>query len=222
LYVWAGFILDSNVWKPISPRPCAPPLCFVSFTSDAAGFKTTFCEEKIGLGCAGFDVTGTICFVLQLFWTPEMFTAIDQKGASFGCKTTTLEMMGLIIPFLCCPHLVGGQHVVLKVDNLGCYYGWENKKVKNDTCASILIRSLILISSFLSCYIHIEHLPRLSSWDAQLCDRVSREKSTLNSDKQLLDSFGNPVAPQVLRDWLKQPAEDWELCNFLLEHVKNL
>ncbi len=111
---------------------------------------------------------------------------------------------------------------MLKVDNLGCYYGWENKKVKNDICAWILIRSLILISSFLSCYIHIEHLPRLSSWDAQLCDRLSREKTTLKSDKQLLESFGNPVAPQVLLDWLKQPAEDWSLCNVLLEHVKNL
>jgi hypothetical protein len=36
LYVWAGFLLDPNPWIPICPRPCAPPLSYVSFTSDAA------------------------------------------------------------------------------------------------------------------------------------------------------------------------------------------
>jgi hypothetical protein len=38
------------------------------------------------------------------------------------------------------------QHVVLKVDNIGCFFAWENKNVTKDPHASVLVRALALIS----------------------------------------------------------------------------
>jgi len=137
-----------------------------------------------------------------------------------GSRTVTLEMIGLLLPFLIVPEMVRGKHVVLKVDNTGCFFAWQNKTVARERKAAILTRALILMSAYLECYIHVEHLPRVDSWDAILCDRLSREKTTSLSDKKLLDYYGNLQAPPVLLDWLSNPTEKWVLARDMLAHVK--
>jgi hypothetical protein len=112
--------------------------------------------------------------------------------------------------------------VVLKVDNIGCYFAWDNKNVSKDPHASVLVRARVLISSYLSCYVHVQHLPRVLAWDAKLCDRLSRDRTTLHSDRQLLNSFGNYKCNSVLKDWLKNPTGDWSLCDRLLNVVKDM
>ena len=75
------------------------------------------------------------------------------------------------------------------------------------------------MSAFLECYIHVEHLPRVLAWDAILCDRMSRDRTTSDNDRRLLRSFGNMAAPAVLTDWLLDPTEDWDLAIRMLEYV---
>ncbi len=135
--------------------------------------------------------------------------------------TTTLELIGLLMPFLMIPKFLAGQHVVLKVDNIGCYYVWQNKSVKNEVSASILTRALGLVSAYLQCQVHVVHLPRMSTWDACLADRMSREATTGYNDKKLLSSFGNLRCPDVLLQWLHNPFQDWDLAMNLLHHVTN-
>jgi hypothetical protein len=43
---------------------------------------------------------------------------------------------------------------VLKVDNIGCFFAWETKNVSKDPHASVLVRALLLISSYQSFYAH--------------------------------------------------------------------
>ena len=93
------------------------------------------------------------------------------------------------------------------------------QKVAGEKKASILTRGLVLMSAYLECYIHVEHLPRVSAWDAILCDRLSRERTTSSNDRRLLSSFGNLQAPRVLTSWLENPSEDWDLAYRLLNHV---
>ena len=71
---------------------------------------------------------------------------LDSKGSAFASKTTTLETIGLLLPFLTIPQTVRGRHVVLGVDNIAVVFGWYNKCIKGDKSASILIRALLLIS----------------------------------------------------------------------------
>jgi len=115
--------------------------------------------------------------------------------------------------------MLAGKHVVLKVDNLGCYYGWQNKSVSNDKAASILVRAIHLISSYLECCIYVEHLPRMSSWEAEMCDRMSREKTTMKNDEVVLAFYRNFIIPSELVEWLKNPVNDWGICSLLLEKV---
>jgi hypothetical protein len=215
LYVWIGFLTDPKEWRPICPRTCMPPLAVLTFSSDSAGFNEhTRKGAKIGCGSVGIDAEGEIIFATQLYW-PESLRNIEEMGS----RTTTLELIGLLLPLLIVPKLVRGKHVVLKVDNTGCYFAWQNKTVAGEKKASILTRGLVLMSAYLECYIHVEHLPRVSAWDAILCDRLSRERTTSSNDRKLLSSFGNLQAPHVLTSWLDDPSEDWDLAYRRLNHV---
>jgi hypothetical protein len=108
-----------------------------------------------------------------------------------------------------------------KVDNIGCYFGWVNRQTPNDAMASILIRSLHLISCLLEAEIHIEHLPRMSTWTARMVDRMSRRETTSRGDQRLLDEHKGREIPACLLEWLENPVEDWDLCDKLLQHVKD-
>ena len=194
----------------------------MSFSSDAAG-GTNQLNSNDALGCSsvGFSHIGTVFFACQLFWPEKVLQfASDCKGSQLGNKTTTLEFLGILLPFLLIPEHLANIHVTVKVDNIGCFFGWVNRHVTGDVMASILIRALHLISAYLGCQVHICHLPRKSSWDANLVDRLSRARSTTENDKKLLRSFPKPSLPICLAEWMKNPSEDWDLVLKLLDHVK--
>ena len=67
---------------------------------------------------------------------------------------------------------------------------------------------------------HVVHLPRVSNWEAIFCDRISRESTTSEHDKRLLKTYENLKIPKVLKNWLKNPIEDYNICMKLLNHVK--
>jgi len=174
-------------------------------------------------GNVGFDHNGIIIFATQLFWPEGIINTVrDMKSSSLGSKTTTLEFLGIILPFLIIPEQLANQNVIVKVDNTGCFFRWLNRRAKGDIFASILIRALHLIGNYLSCIVHIEHLPRKSTWDALTTDRMSRDKTTTRHDRALLNSFVLPGIPNCLESWMKNPTEDWGLAYRLLLHVKKM
>ena len=222
LGVWARFLMDKEKWIPICHRYSSPPIFHSYFTSDAAGSSIDTSDSlRLGCGNVGFSGDGLIIFAYQLFWPKGVLKATrDEKNSSLGSKTTTLEFLGIIVPFLVAPDLMVNQNIVVKVDNIGCFFGWLNKHASGDVIASILIKALHLIGAYLSCQIHIEHLPRKSSWDANLVDRLSREKTTTKQDRKLLESFVLPEVPVSLMEWMKNPSEDWSLPEKLLDSVE--
>ena len=221
LSVWGNFLAKDNVWLPICSRYYSPPLSYKSFSSDAAGGTGLPGEGGfVGCGNVGFDHLGVIIFAYQLFWPEGILSATyDSKGSRLGNKSTTLEFLGVIIPFVVIPEQLMNQHIVVKVDNVACFYGWLNRHTTGDNMASILIRALHLICAHLGCQVHFEHLPRKTTWDAHLVDRMSRAKSTTRNDRKLLDSFVLPPVPSALLNWMEKPWEDWDLARKLLNHV---
>ena len=112
----------------------------------------------------GFSGDGIIIFAYQLFFPKGVLKAArDEKNSSLGSKTTTLEFLGILVPFLVALELMLNQNIVVKVDNIGCFFGLVNKHAHGDVMVSILIKALHLIGAYLSCQIPIEHLPRKSS-----------------------------------------------------------
>ena len=187
LLFWWKFISDqSSADVPLAHPTGAPPLQHKSFTTDAAGWKEDGSILEVGLGCVGLDERGKIFFANQTFWKPEaVLTFFDGKGKYMGNKTTTLEFAGILVPFLLCLDLLEGQHVVVGVDmdNISCLYAWERGYSKDDNTASILVRTLSVICAKLAWVVHVKHVPRDTMWESKLADRLSRQKTTRESDR---------------------------------------
>ena len=222
LYVWAGMLSDTSFKLPIPHEPCHSPAYCKEFVSDAAGNPSGLPGSGAGVGGVGFDEEGVVILAFQHIWSENLVCVLeDEKGVRFGHKTTTLEMLGLLIPFLLIPERLLNQHLVFKVDNLSCIFGWENRSVKGDVSASIIVRTILIISAYLSSHVHVEHLPRVATWEAEAVDRLSRLKTTTENDRRLLKSFGSLTIPSVLMNWLENPTDDWKLPEKLLSYVKD-
>jgi hypothetical protein len=224
LFVWAGFLNSDLKWLPICPIDQPTPVKCKEFVSDAAGLaKEADIRTSPGCGNIGFCENGKIIFANQFLW-PRKFieTMVDSKGSRFGDKTTTLEAIGVLIPFILAPELLAGQHVLLRVDCFGTIYGFMNKVSKGDETASLFIRAVHLIAAYLSCAMHIDHLPRMSDFGAEVSDRLSRISSSTLQDRKLIRAFHNRQMPVCLLEWFNEPKVDWELPYKLLCHVKNL
>jgi hypothetical protein len=222
IYVFANFLNDDVQWHKIDPIHYNPPLGHYTFASDAAGGAGGKEKGDAGCGSVGFDESGEIIFAKQLLWPESDFLDwTDGKGSKMSQKTTTLEFIGVLLPFITIPELLVNKYVVVSVDNLACYFGWINRQAAGDATASIFIRALHLISLFLGCEVHIKHLPRLSNWEAQLVDRISRRSTTTKYDEALLRSFDFDKIPVCLEEWLKCPSDDWDISLNLLMFVKN-
>jgi hypothetical protein len=218
LRVWANFLCDES-WQPLAVH-YSPPLYYKNFASDAAGWNSgKNLSENVGCGSVGFDGSGRITFANQFFW-PTPFMRWD--GAKYGSKTTTLEFIGAMVPFLLIPERLVNEYIVIRVDNVGCFFSWVNRQASGDETTSIFVRALHMIASVMACDIHIEHLPRVSNWEAMTVDRLSREATTSDQDRRLLRSFRNRSLPECLLRWFQNPEPNWNLCIELLNHVRNI
>lgn len=74
-----------------------------------------------------------------------------------GCKTTSLVLLDILLPFILTPEALAESHIVIKVNNVARFYAWENKNVKNDNITFIVIRSIVLVSANLgSVFLYME------------------------------------------------------------------
>jgi len=201
----------------LAPPQEMPRYC-KSFVSDAAGYSDKNKADQPGVATVGFSEDGKINFAFQKFWAPKMINSLDYMGKNFGHKTAFLELIGLLVPMILKPCLFKNQHVVMKVDNMSCYYGWINRNMSNDEYSSIVLRCMHLVATKLCCVIHVDHLPRMSSWESRLVDRLSRKSSSLSSDIKLVESF-NMKLPAFLENWLDSPTPDWNIPLMVLQYI---
>ncbi len=216
--------LADIAWCPIAREPVAAPVTAVCFVTDAAGLPdNTKWSGDIGCGMVEFNDEGSMIHAAQYFW-PKQFVSErkDSNGIRYGDKSTTLECIGLLVPILITPGLLSGRHVVLRVDNMACVYGFENGQLKNDEPASIMIRTAKIVAAYLGTVLHVEHVPRRSCWEAELADNLTREKTTNFIEQKALERFARKALPEALLCWMDNPVNDWELPLGLLEHVKSV
>jgi hypothetical protein len=93
--------------------------------------------------------------------------------------------------------------------------------MKNDACASILIKAVQLICAFLGSVAHVVHVPRRSDWASEMEDNLSRESTTGFLESQMLNRHPGLVTPEPLQEWLRNSSEDWDLPFKLLNYVSN-
>jgi hypothetical protein len=230
LRVWAAAIHSSTFGSPIPPRPSPHLPSAISFASDASGaqfnkvngkFITIPYEGERGTVSINTIEDDDVWFFAQIIW-PRVFLLEhrDNSDHAYGCKSSTLEVIGLILPFLCCPQNLINRQVTLYTDNEALVYGWEKRRVPHDNSASIFIRTLHIISAYLGTSVEIRHLPRMSSPSAILTDALTRSTTTDLIHIQAVKSAPPVQIPPRLTDWLQDPSEDWSLPTDLLQFVR--
>jgi len=217
LRVWAAATCDAGGWLPIASEPQVPPLFAMYFTSDAAGGTGT--HEWAGVASLGHTEDGDIRFMCRGQWPPNIKTDLDEKGAAFKSKMTTLELVGLFLPFLTMPETLRGRHVVLRVDNKSVVHAWQNKSSKGDATASALVRALMVVTAYLECHVYVEHTKRNSTTESYLADCLTRD-TTAGEAWPSIQGARILDPPQDLWDWLQEPTVDWQLGFKLVDNLK--
>jgi hypothetical protein len=100
-----------------------------------------------------------------------------------------------MLPMLMEPGMLSGRHVVAKVDNVTCVYGFQNGQMRNDESASILIRSAKLIAAYLGTVprclrIHtFGHCLYISLEEAYLCSLTEDETEKCNHHRSFFSEL---------------------------------
>jgi len=125
----------------------------------------------------------------------------NQKGTFFGSKSGTLEMVGLLLPFLSTPILLIGKHILLEVDNMGVVYCRQKRYSKGNAETSLLIRCLHVLEALLDCKTYVTHVKRCSNHMAELADSLSRQVSSTKGDLDAIIGLEKPVISEHLMEW---------------------
>ena len=137
----------------------------------------------------------------------------DEKGCSYGCKSTTLEAVGILLPFVSCPEKVKGKNVVFMIDNMAVLYGWYKGHVSNDESASEVLKCVHYLSGMLGTTVNVEHVDRVSTEMAKLVDQLSRREVSGNPEtRAAVERVGNSTVCGHLLKWLEDPVGEKNLC----------
>jgi len=134
----AKVIITAGKGLPIVARPADPAPNSITFTSDAAGasFKKVGGRKVVvkngqprGVASVSFSEDGQLTFSSRLMWPESFITeARDEDGCLYGSKSTTLEAIGLLLPFIADPARLAGRNIILKA---GLKTGLKNFKPVN-------------------------------------------------------------------------------------------
>ena len=228
LMFWANCIEAARSGLPLAAEPCGPPIVTKNFVSDAAGAAMEWdngqwanhsIDGDRGVAAVGFDESG-INFVGGTKWPMNLLRIRkDRNGKFFGSKSTFLETVGLLVPFITCPNEVRNQFVRLFIDNTNVIYAWNKRSCTKDAETSVLIRTLHLIEAKLECKITVEYMRRMSTPEATLADHLSRTSSTTAEDAEKIAHLNWRELSGPLKEWLKDPRVDWNLPVKIIEHL---
>ncbi len=189
--MWKNFVLAARDGLPLVGIPCELPIFVKCFVSDAAGVAIEWkdgqwknCSENSDRAVASIEFNETgLTFAGGAKWPPEQQKfRKDRNGKFFGTKSTFLETVGLLVPFVTKPKKVKNKFVRLFVDNTNVIYGWERCGCASDAETLVLFRALHLLDAKLECKIFVEHMRRMSTPEAELADHLTHASTTTAED----------------------------------------
>ena len=230
LAVMAKMAENTICGLPIADKPVKPPLWPLVFYTDAAGAsfavvrgkRVYHSNEGKGVACICGSGIQDVWAWTRLQWPEGLLTGkVDEKGCSFGSKTTTLESVGLLLPLLAFPESLAGKHLVFKIDNMAVVWGWESGYVKNDETASEILKTISYLAGYLGATVHVEHVNRMSEDLAKLADEMSRRSESRDAVSRLvLEKALFREVTGFLNRWLVDPGRIGNLCLELLQELK--
>ena len=186
---------------PLMEEPEQPSLSTLVFYTDAAGASySMFRGEKMfhdnsgrGVACLGGGSLEDIWCWCRLAWPEGLLNEQkDKKGTSFGCKSTTLEAVGMLLPFLAFPEKVRGRNVVFRIDNMAVLFGWYHGFVKNDKSASEILKCIHYLSGINGTVVNVDHVDRVSG----------RRVVQKGSERRREGMSRSPESGEGISDWI--------------------
>ena len=215
---------------PIAETISQPGLAALTFYTDAAGASFTVVggkrcfHDNVGKGaaCIGGTSLEDIWGWTRVTWPDGLLTSQrDEKGCFFGSKSTTLESIGVLLPFITYPKELRNRQLVFRVDNTAVLWGWRSGYVSNDATATEILKCVRYLAGFLGARVFIEHVDRMSTEIASLADEMSRRDTSRSDEGRMaLGRAEFRTVEGFLLEWLKNPCDDQDLCCNLLKQVQ--
>ena len=229
LQIIAKVAESAKIGLPIAEKPSQPPLSAISFYTDAAGasfsvvkgVKMFHNNKGRGVACLAGTEVEDIWAWTRMEWPDSLLNGLqDEKGRVFGCKSTTLESVGLLLPLLVFPEAIAGKHIVFWVDNIAVLWGWKSGYVKMDRSATEVLKSVRYLAGHLGVTVHVNHVDRVSNGITTLADELSRRESSKNSriNSVLKRAVFRRVEGYLLK-WLEDPNVEKSLFKELLKEI---
>jgi hypothetical protein len=105
LRIWHNFLTYQDKWLPTPHEKQEPPLACINFWTDAAGFTDNSSRQSDrGCGVYSSDIDENTILGYQPWWPKKFIMEVrDNSNKCFGNKTTTLEMITILLPLLLIP-----------------------------------------------------------------------------------------------------------------------
>jgi hypothetical protein len=213
---------------PICSRRQFPSLAALTFYTDAAGAKYCWRNRKFqlieennrGVACIGGEDIGNVWTWSRMSWPEGFLEKKDEKGVEYGRKSTTLESIGVLLPFIAFPEKLAGKELMFYVDNIAVVYGWEKGGVKKDESATEILKTVHVLSSYLGCRVYVRHIHRVSNDLADLADDLTRRSIPEKAEfREALDKAEfKPLETSWMNHFLCK--NDTPLYELLLEKIK--
>jgi hypothetical protein len=221
LIVCMKIVHSARSGLPLCKHQPYPSLGTLVFHSDAAGLSITHIQsQKIeyvasdgrGVASVGGYSEGNPSWWSYLGWPSAFLLAYDEEGARFGSKTSTLEAVGLLLPFITIPEELVGKNICFVTDNIAVTYGWENGGIKFDRAATVILRAIHVMSAYLGARVFVNFAPRNSTRMLTLVDSLSRIATTSERDLKFLASARRIEPAGAILEWLRNPTSDFVLA----------
>ena len=166
-----------------------PSLSTLIFYSDGAGASFSLSggmrvyheNENKGVSCIGGTSLDNIWIWTRLGWPEGFITGRkDENGKFFGSKSTTLEAIGMLLPFVAFPDKIRGRRIHFMINNIAVMFGWMSGFVKEDETASEILKAVHYLSGKHGVTVSVQHVGRISDELAKLADELSRRKESRN------------------------------------------
>ena len=219
LSIWASIIRLSTRGLPIPKFIEHPPPSALQYYSDAAGGSTVGKDQGVASIRRKKDDIPLHLAILR--WSKainEGRKACD--GKSLGNKTTSLELLGAVLPLVTDIENILGKSVVVHVDNMACHYVWKAGYSNQDPIATTIANMISHLTAAMAVTLFIEHVPRCSTPEALIVDTLS--KGDLSPLVYLTKHAGFqvlPRIPQALLNWIKDPIVDDNLGPRILKEI---
>ena len=219
LSMWASIIRLSVRGLPIPKFIDHPPPSALQYYSDAAGGSNIGKDQGVASIRREKDQIPLHLAILR--WSKainEGRKACD--GKSLANKTTSLELLGAVLPLVTDTANVLGKSIVVHVDNIACHYVWKAGYSNQDPLATTIVKMISHLTAAMAVTLFIEHVPRCSTPEAIIVDTLS--KGDLSPLVYLTKHAGFqvlPRIPQALLNWINNPIPDEDLGPRILKEL---